>query len=140
MAKKKEKVEAPKQPVKNAAYYEKALANLQKDKDTMQRQYESLLKKGELSRLKYKEAHDILEARLERALEDKEYWFQAGDKAHKENETVVEDIKELVDETISTILAVHELTGEISPVDVVYNVTMIDRIIQAKYNPKTEEF
>jgi hypothetical protein len=115
MAKKKEKVEAPKQPVKNAAYYKKIAEEIT-------------------------EAHNILEARLERALEDKEYWFQIADKAHKENESVVEDIKQVVDETISTILAVHELTGEISPVDVVYNVTMIDRIIQAKYNPKTEEF
>ncbi len=117
MAKKKEKVadKAPKQPVKNAAYYKKIAEEIA-------------------------ESHDVLEARLQRALEDKEYWFQAADKAHKENETIVEDIKQVVNETISTILAVHELTDEINPTDVIYNVTMIDRIIQAKYNPKTEEF
>jgi hypothetical protein len=115
MAKKKEQVEAPKKLVKNAAFYKKIAEEI-----------------GEL--------HDILEARLERALEDKEYWFQVADKAHKENETIVKDVKELVDETISTILALHEETNEIIPMDVIYNVTMIDRLIQAKYNPKVEQY
>lgn len=112
---KKQKQVAEKAPIKNAAFYKKMAEEIA-------------------------EAHNILEARLERALEDKEYWFQVADKAHKENQTIVDDIKQVVDETISTILAVHELTGEISPVDVVYNVTMIDRMIQAKYNPKVEQF
>lgn len=115
MAKKKEKVEAPKKLVKNVAFYKQSA------------EY-------------FAEANTVLEARLERALEDKEYWFQHADKAHKENETIVADIKETVDEAISGILAVHELTDEINPIDVIYNVNMINRIIQAKYNPKTEEF
>jgi hypothetical protein len=114
MARKQKQV-AEKPPVKNAAYYKKIAEEIT-------------------------EAHNILEARLERALEDKEYWFQAADKAHKENETIVDDIKQAVDETISTILAVHELTGEINPIDIIYNVSMIERMIQAKYNPKSEEF
>jgi len=112
---KKQKQVAEKAPIKNAAFYKKMAEEIA-------------------------EAHNILEARLERALEDKEYWFQVADKTHKENQTIVDDIKQVVDETISTILAVHELTGEISPVDVVYNVTMIDRMIQAKYNPKVKQF
>ena len=115
MAKNKEKVEAPKEQVKNAAFYKKIAEELA-------------------------EANTLLEARIERALEDKEYWFQVADKAHKENETIVADIKETVDEAISGILVVHELTDEINPIDVIYNVNMINRIIQAKYNPKTEEF
>jgi esterase/lipase len=113
---KKVVTESPKREVKNSGEFYKNLAQ-------------------ELA-----EENAVLEARLERALEDKEYWFQTADKAHKENETIVEDIKQVVDETISTILAVHELTGEINPIDVIYNVNMINRMIQAKYNPKTEEF
>ncbi len=107
--------EAPKKEVKNAAFYKNIAQEIA-------------------------EANDVLEARLQRALEDKEYWFQVADKAHKENETIVSNVKQTVDETISSILSVHELTGEINPIDIIYNVSMIDRMIQAKYNPKTEEF
>jgi hypothetical protein len=112
---KKVVTESPKKEVKNAAFYKNIAQEIA-------------------------EANDVLEARLQRALEDKEYWFQVADKAHKENETIVDDIKQVVDETISSILSVHELTGEINPIDIIYNVSMIDRMIQAKYNPKTEEF
>jgi hypothetical protein len=117
MAKKKEKVadKAPKQPVKNAAFYKKIAENLMR-------------------------ANDELAVAYDYAIKEKEEWFEIADKAHKDNKTVVEDIKQAVDATISTILAVHEVTGEINPIDIIYNVSMIERIIEAKYNPKTEEF
>jgi hypothetical protein len=112
---KKEVTEAPKKEVKNIAYYKNMV--------------ESLL-----------QTNNQLGNAYERALEDKEYWFQVADKAHKENETIVSNVKQTVDETISSILSVHELTGEINPIDIIYNVSMIDRMIQAKYNSDTEEF
>jgi L-lactate utilization protein LutB len=112
---KKVVTESPKKEVKNAAFYKNIAQEIA-------------------------EANDVLEARLQRALEDKEYWFQVADKAHKENETIVSNVKQTVDETISSILSVHELTGEINPIDIIYNVSMIDRMIQAKYNSDSEEF
>jgi len=112
---KKEVTETPKKEVKNIAYYKNMV--------------ESLL-----------QTNNELGNAYERALEDKEYWFQVADKAHKENETIVSNVKQTVDETISSILSVHELTGEINPIDIIYNVSMIDRMIQAKYNSDTEEF
>lgn len=139
MAKKKEKVEAPKELVKNAAYYEKALANLQKDKDTMQRQYETLLKKGELNRVKYKEAYDQLYAKSLSLHDEKEEWLQEADVAHKDQEALIALIKELVDDTINSLVTVDANTGSISALDAIYHVGMIERVVEAKFNSETEE-
>ena len=112
---KKVVTESPKKEVKNAAYYKQAFEEI-------------------------KEGYNVLETRLQRALEDKEYWFQVADKAHKENESIVEVVKELVDDTISSILSIEANTNEITPLDIVYNVSIINRVIESKFNPKTEEF
>ena len=106
--------EAPKKEVKNAAFYKRIAEEIA-------------------------ESHDVLEVRLERALEDKEYWFQIADKAHKDQETMLATVEELVTNTINTLLNVHETTNEINPLDIIYNVTMIHRIIDVKFNSPTEE-
>ena len=112
--KKEVAVQAPKPTVKNAAYYKNLAQEIA-------------------------EANEVLEARLERALEDKEYWFQHADKAHKEQEAMLETIKAAVEDTINTLICVHEVTDDINPLDIIYNLSMINRIMQAKFNPETEE-
>ena len=106
--------EAPKKEVKNAAYYKNMV--------------ESLL-----------ETNNELGNAYQAALEDKEYWFQIADKAHKDQETMLATVEELVTNTINTLLNVHETTNEINPLDIIYNVTMIHRIIDVKFNSPTEE-
>lgn len=85
------------------------------------------------------QANAVLEARIENALEDKEYWFQHADKAHKENEAMLESVRELVEDAINTLIDVKVATDEITPLDVIYNVSMINRIIEHKFNPETTE-
>lgn len=106
--------EAPKKEVKNAAYYKNMV--------------ESLL-----------ETNNELGNAYQAALEDKEYWFQIADKAHKDQEALLATVEELVTNTINTLLNVHETTNEINPLDIVYNVTMIHRVIEVKFNSPTEE-
>ena len=106
--------EAPKKEVKNAAYYKNMV--------------ESLL-----------ETNNELGNAYQAALEDKEYWFQIADKAHKDQETMLATVEELVTNTINTLLNLHETTNEINPLDIIYNVTMIHRIIDVKFNSPTEE-
>lgn len=106
--------EAPKKEVKNAAYYKQAFNELN-------------------------EAYELLSAKYYSALEDKEYWFEHADKAHKDQETILATVEELVTNTINTLLNVHETTNEINPLDIIYNITMIHRIIDVKFNPPTEE-
>jgi phage-related minor tail protein len=106
--------EAPKKEVKNAAYYKNMVDSLLETNNQLGNAYQA-------------------------ALEDKEYWFQIADKAHKDQETMLATVEELVTNTINTLLNVHETTNEINPLDIVYNVTMIHRVIEVKFNSPTEE-
>jgi exonuclease VII small subunit len=106
--------EAPKKEVKNAAYYKQAFNELN-------------------------EAYELLQAKYYSALEDKEDWFQRADKAYKDQEAILEGVEELVNNTVTNLLAVHETVEEITPLDIIYNVTMIHRVIDAQFNSSTEE-
>jgi phage-related minor tail protein len=106
--------EAPKKEVKNAAYYKNMVDSLLETNNQLGNAYQA-------------------------ALEDKEYWFQRADQAYKDQETMLETVEELVTNTINTLLNVHETTNEINPLDIIYNVTMIHRIIDVKFNSPTEE-
>lgn len=130
---------APKTAVKNAAFYKKALTNLQKDTDTMQRQYEIMLKKAEISRLKYKEAYDDLHQQVEKADERKAVWVAKAAEAHKKNEALFGLAKELVDNAINDLVQVEVATGKITSLDAIYHVSMIERVMEAEVNPETEE-
>ena len=130
---------ASKEPVKNAAYYEKALANLQKDKDTMQRQYEIMLKKAEISRLKYKEAHDDLHKQAEEADKRKIVWVEKAKELQKKRVALFDLAKDLVDTAVNDLIQVEVSTGKITALDAIYHVSMIERVMEAKFNPETEE-
>jgi phage-related minor tail protein len=106
--------EAPKKEVKNAAYYKNMVDSLLETNNQLGNAYQA-------------------------ALEDKEYWFQRADQAYKDQETMLETVEELVTNTINTLLNVHETTNEINTLDIIYNVTMIHRVIDVKFNSPTEE-
>ena len=84
-------------------------------------------------------ANDELSIAIQKALEEKEEWFQHADKAHKENEELVLLVKEKVNETINNLIHIDSKIGSITKVDIMYNVGMIERRIKAKFNSKTEE-
>ena len=112
--KKEVAVDAPKAVVKNAAYYKQAFNEL-------------------------KEAYDQLYAKNLSLHHEKEEWFQHADKAHKEQEALVAVVKDLVDDTINNLINVEANIGSISVLDVIYNIGIIERVVEAKFNPKTEE-
>jgi hypothetical protein len=84
-------------------------------------------------------ANDELSIAIQKALEEKEEWFQHSDKAHKENEELVSLVEKIVDDTISNLINIDANIGSISSLDVIYNVGFIHRVVEAKFNPKTEE-
>ena len=105
---------APEKTVKNAAYYKQAFNEL-------------------------KEAYDELYAKNLSLHHEKEEWFQHADKAHKEQEALVAVVKDLVDDTINNLINVEANIGSITVLDVIYNIGIIERVVEAKFNPKTEE-
>jgi hypothetical protein len=84
-------------------------------------------------------ANDELSISYQKILDEKEEWFQHADKAHKENEALVELVKQIVDDTINNLINVEANIGSISVLDVIYNIGIIERVVEAKFNPKTEE-
>lgn len=84
-------------------------------------------------------ANDELSIAIQQALEEKEEWFEHADKAHKENEALVELVKNLVNDTINNLVNINTNIGSISVLDVMYNIGIIERVVEAKFNPKTEE-
>lgn len=84
-------------------------------------------------------ANDELSIAIQQALEEKEEWFQHADKAHKENEALVELVKQIVDDTINNLVNVEANIGSISVLDVIYNIGIIERVVETKFNSKTKE-
>ncbi len=112
--KKEVAVDAPKPVVKNAAYCKNIAQNLMIANDELAHAYDT-------------------------AIQDKEDWFQHAGKAHKDQEALLALVKELVDDTIHNLVTVDANTGSITALDAVYHVGMIERVIEAKFNPETEE-
>lgn len=112
--KKEVAVDAPKAVVKNSAYYKNIAQNLMIANDKLANAYDS-------------------------AIKDKEDWFKHADKAHKDQKALLALVKELVNDTISNLVTVDANTGSINALDAVYHVGMIERVIEAKFNPETEE-
>ena len=84
-------------------------------------------------------ANDELSISYQKILDEKEEWFQHADKAHKENEALVSLVEKIVNDTISNLVNIDANTGSITTLDVMYNVGFIHRVVEAKFNYKTEE-
>jgi hypothetical protein len=73
--------------------------------------------------------------------EDKEYWFQIADQAHKNEEAMLKELDSNLDRTAYHCIRVAETTGSITVDDVAYCLDLIKRVMhhQFAYKPKQEE-
>jgi hypothetical protein len=104
----------PKKTVKNAAYYKQAFEEL-------------------------REAYDSLCAKNLKLHHGNEQLFQKAEVAQKKNEALFSLVKELVDASVNDLIQVEVSTGKITALDAIYHVSMIERIMEAQFNPETEE-
>jgi hypothetical protein len=86
-------------------------------------------------------------------LKDAEYWMQKAqdaeveiislrqelDLSYKKHEEILDDMSHWHKQTIEAIKLGKQLTGEITTMDVEYNITTINRIIQHQHRFKSEE-
>jgi hypothetical protein len=73
--------------------------------------------------------------------EDKEYWFDIADQAHKNEEAMLKELDSNLDRTAFHCIKVAETTGSITIDDVAYCLDLIKRVMHNKfaYKPKQEE-
>ncbi len=97
-------------------------------------------------KINYREAYlqaleviDDLHKQVEKADERKKVWIDKTVAAHKKNEALFSLVKELVDTTVNDLIQVEVTTGKITALDAIYHVSMIERVIEAKFNSETEE-
>ena len=87
----------------------------------------------------YEKALQIAREEHKKAMEETELWYEAAEKAHKELDEVTVTVKALVEETISNLLTIKAVTSNLTSMDITYNLNIITRRIQLKFNPETEE-
>jgi len=73
--------------------------------------------------------------------EDKEYWFDIADQAHKNEEAMLKELDSNLDRTAFHCIKVAETTGSITIDDVAYCLDLVKRVMhhQFAYKPKQEE-
>ena len=73
--------------------------------------------------------------------EDKEYWFQIADQAHKNEEAMLKELDSNLDRAAFHCSKVAETTGSITIDDVTYCLDLVKRVMhhQFAYKPKQEE-
>jgi hypothetical protein len=73
--------------------------------------------------------------------EDKEYWFEIADQAHKNEEAMLKELNSNLDRAAYHCIKVAETTGSITIDDVAYCLDLIKRVMhhQFAYKPKQEE-
>jgi hypothetical protein len=73
--------------------------------------------------------------------EDKEYWFDIADQAHKNEEAMLKELDSNLDRAAFHCSKVAETTGSITVDDVAYCLDLIKRVMhhQFAYKPKQEE-
>lgn len=73
--------------------------------------------------------------------EDKEYWFDIADQAHKNEEAMLKELNSNLDRAAFHCIKVAETTGSITVDDVAYCLDLIKRVMHNKfaYKPKQEE-
>lgn len=73
--------------------------------------------------------------------EDKEYWFQVADQAHKNEEAMLKELNSSLNRATFHCIRVEETSGSITMDDVAYCMQLIQRVMDHKfaYKPKQEE-
>lgn len=73
--------------------------------------------------------------------EDKEYWFQIADQAHKNEEAMLKELNTNLDRILFHCHSVKENTGSVTIDDITYCTILVRRVMENKfgYKPKQEE-
>ena len=97
-------------------------------------------------KINYREAYlqaleviDDLHQKIEKADERKTVWIDKAKEEYQRAIAIISLVKEQIDTTIDSLVQVELNTGKISTFDAIYHVSMIERVIEAKYNSETEE-
>jgi uncharacterized coiled-coil DUF342 family protein len=75
----------------------------------------------------------------QRVNKEVEHWQQLFIDTQKDNNEIIETVKELVEQTIENMILIKSVTGELTSVDVRYNLNMIIRLIELKYNEELKQ-
>jgi hypothetical protein len=97
-------------------------------------------------KINYREAYlqaleviDDLHQQIEKADERKKVWIDKTKEEFQKNETLFSSVKELVDTAVNDLIQVEVSTGKITALDAIYHVSMIERVMESKFNSETEE-
>jgi hypothetical protein len=97
-------------------------------------------------KVNYKEAYlqaleviDGLYQQLEEADKRKIVWVEKAKELQKKRVALFDLVKELVDTAVNDLVQIEVKTGKITALDAIYHVSMIERIMEAQFNPETEE-
>ncbi len=73
--------------------------------------------------------------------EDKEYWFDIADQAHKNEEAMLKELNTNLDRILFHCHSVQENTGNVTIDDITYCTILVRRVMENKfaYKPKQEE-
>jgi len=97
-------------------------------------------------KVNYKEAYlqalEVIEGlnqQIDKAVQKRGFWIQKTEEAQKKNEALFSLVKELVDTAVNDLVQVEVTTGKITALDAIYHVSMIERVMESKFNSETEE-
>jgi hypothetical protein len=98
-------------------------------------------------KVEYKEAYfqalevidELQHQQIEEAAKRKAVWVEKAKELQKKNEALFNLVKELVDTAVNDLVQIEVTTGKITALDAIYHVSMIERIMEAQFNPETEE-
>jgi hypothetical protein len=73
--------------------------------------------------------------------EDKEYWFDIADQAHKNEEAILKELNTNLDRILFHCHSVQENTGNVTIDDITYCTILVRRVMENRfaYKPKQEE-
>ena len=116
------------------ALLKKAAAKVNEPSSRNQRDYKEELRLADEAIANWEEMCSALR-------EDKEYWFQVADQAHKNEEAMLKELNSNLDRAAFHCIKVAETTGSITIDDVAYCLDLIKRVMHNKfaYKPKQEE-
>jgi CRISPR/Cas system CSM-associated protein Csm2 small subunit len=97
-------------------------------------------------KVNYKEAYiqavEVIEGlnqQIDKAVQKRGFWIQKTEETQKKNEALFSLVKELVDTAVNDLVQVEVTTGKITALDAIYHVSMIERVMESKFNSETEE-
>ena len=111
----------------------KIVTPVESKKSSVKRDYKEELRLADV-------AIATLEEICETLREDKEYWFQVADKAHRNEEEILKELSLNLDRILFHCHSVKENAGNVTIDDVTYCLSLTRRVMDEKfaYKPKLE--